>query len=412
VRNFIAYDLCIVGGGSAGLIAAVSAGQSQKTCIIERMDRVGKKLLATGDGRCNLTNRDMTVNRYHGRNPDFARPAMERFGLGETLAFFESIGLVWKQDSEGRIFPFTNQASTVLDLLRHETGRLKVDEICNTEIHQIEKSEGRFVLRAKGKQTFACRKTILASGGRAAPGLGSNGSGYSLARQLGHTVAEPFPALVQICLRASFLKKLKGIKTVAKASLLDANRIVATASGEIGFTDYGLSGIPVLNLSRHVHPFLRSGQKLFLELDLYPEKTDQELLRFLEERFRLLHYKKVAEALVGMLNKRLASVLLSLTGINENLDAELVGGADIRRFAGLLKSWKTEVIGTKSWSEAQATAGGVNTDEVDPQTLESKIVPGLYFAGEILDIDGDCGGYNLQWAWSSGHAAGIHASGA
>jgi len=404
-------DICIIGGGPSGLVSAIQASErGAQTAVLERMDRVGKKLLATGNGRCNFSNTRREAEHFHGRCPDFIKPVLDQFGFDETLAFFQSIGMDWKADEEGRIFPVTDQASTVLNLLRYETIRLKVKEICGTEIIRIQKSVDGFVLQSKDNRAFACKKVILSAGGKAAPNLGSNGSGYLLARSLGHSIVEPFPAIVQIKVSASFLKKLKGIKVPAKVALVSTSSSVDAKEGEVLFTDYGLSGLPILHLSRYVHPAIHDGQKPVLELDLFPGKTSTDLQEELEKKFRQLHYKKAGEACEGFLNKRMVSVLLPLAGVDGTISSEEIRPPDIKRFVQILKRWQIDISGTLSWNEAQVTAGGISTDEIRPETLESKIVPGLFFAGEILDIDGDCGGYNLQWAWSSGTVAGMHAS--
>ena len=254
------------------------------------------------------------------------------------------------------------------------------------------------------------RRVILAAGGRAAPLLGSNGTGYRLAQMLGHTVTEPMPAIVQIRLKEAFLKRLKGVKVEASVSLQAGGSSCGPEFGEILFTDYGISGPPALKLSREVNVLLRMNRKVAVVLDLFPEQKPDEFEKFFEARLRTLAYKAVSDALVGMIHKRLIPVVLEASMIDRDKPCQNLSPAETGRMRSVIKSWMLDVQGTRSWMDAQVSAGGVCTDEINPETLESRKVPGLFFAGEIMDVDGDSGGYNLQWAWSSGHSAGIHAA--
>jgi predicted Rossmann fold flavoprotein len=404
-------DVAVIGGGPSGMMAAVASSKAgRKTVLLERMDRVGRKLLATGNGRCNLANQNLALDRFHGGSPDFARRVLSQFGLEETLAFFGSLGLDVKRDEAGRIFPATDQASAVLDLLRYEMRRLNVAECCGIEIAEIIPADSGFRLRAGYGSLVECRALVLAAGGKAAPGLGSNGSGFALAQSLGHAVSEPRPSLVQIRLGDGRVKRLRGVRLNAAVSLLEDGNVAATESGEVLFTDDGLSGIPALDLSRHVEPIIRKGKTPVLQIDLFPRLDEEGLALELEKRFRMLGYKNNGDACVGLLHKRMIPPLLETAGLDGDVPSGTLGQAGIRRLARCLKKWTFAVAGIRSWNEAQVTAGGVETGGIDQDTLESKTVPGLFFAGEILDVDGDCGGYNLQWAWSSGHVAGMNAA--
>jgi predicted Rossmann fold flavoprotein len=406
-------DLIVVGGGASGLMAAVSAARSGvRPLILERMDRIGRKLLATGNGRCNLTNLrvDRTGAGYHGAGREFVGPSLERFGVSDTLRFFETLGLVWKTEDNGRVFPRTDQASAVLDLLRYELKRHQVEEFCESEVVSLKFTGGEFRMDLNNSHIHYSRRVILAAGGRAAPLLGSNGTGYRLAQMLGHTVIEPMPAIVQIRLKEAFLKRLKGVKVQASVSLQYGNSSCGPQVGEILFTDYGISGPPALKLSREVNVLLRQNRKVAVVLDLFPEQKPDEFGKLFETRLRTLAYKAVSDCLVGMIHKRLIPIILESSMIDRDKPCRNLSSAEIGRLRSAVKSWKLEVQGTRSWMDAQVSAGGVCTDEIDPETLESRKVPGLFFAGEIMDVDGDSGGYNLQWAWSSGHSAGIHAA--
>jgi predicted Rossmann fold flavoprotein len=404
-------ELIIVGGGASGLMAAVSAARSGvRPLILERMDRVGRKLLATGNGRCNLTNLRADAGKYHGADPAFVKPSLDRFGVRDTLRFFEELGLAWKTEDNGRVFPRTDQASTVLDLLRYELKKNQVGETCESEVVSLERADDEFRIVLNNSHIHFAKRVILAAGGRAAPLLGSNGSGYRLARMLGHEVIEPMPAIVQLRLKAAFLKRLKGVKVQAALSVPAGDSPPASETGEILFTDYGISGLPALKLSRKVNELLRLTGKAALAVDLYPEKNADEFGRILQARLKTLGYKAASDFLVGMIHKRLVPIVLESAMIDGSKPCRNLQTPEIGRLRAVIKSWNLEVHGTRSWMDAQVSAGGVRTDEIDPGTLESRRVPGLFFAGEIVDVDGDSGGYNLQWAWSSGHAAGVCAS--
>lgn len=402
----------VVGGGAAGLtaaIAAVSAGA--KVTVLERLDRVGKKILATGNGRCNLSNTDLDIEHYHGTNPRFAHSVLNRFDFHRTMAFFESLGIAWKVEEGGKVFPMSDQASSVLDVLRHEVETRGVRVICDAAVQGIEQRDGQFVLELAGGRKITAHRVIIATGGLAAPNLGSNGSGYQLARQLGHSVVEPFPALVQLKLAAGFLKRISGVKFTGTARVLVDGRVIAASGGEILFADYGISGPPILALSRAVNQHLRRGYRVYLGLNMMDRFSREELQALLARRLETQAAKDLEFSFVGLINKRLIPVLLKEAGIEDTRKpAGQVTAAEREALLQVLQDWRLEVTGSRSWPSAQVTAGGVNVFEVDQKSMQSRLVPGLYFAGEVLDIDGDCGGYNLQWAWSSGYVAGESAA--
>lgn len=400
-------DLVIVGGGASGLTAALAAAEAGvRPVILERMDRVGKKILATGNGRCNLTHLSADPTRYHGADPAFTGPALSRFGVTRTLELFAKMGLETKTEENGRVFPRSDQASAVLDVLRYETARLRAEEICLSEVRTIERPDGVFRISISNGHVRFASAVVLAAGGRASPALGSNGSGLQLARGLGHSVVEPFPAIVQLKLRDASLRKLKGVKITGRLDLTAGGGSLLSETGEILFTEYGLSGPPALRCARTVNELLSGGRKPSVTLDCFPEKSPAECLGLLEARRDSLGHKSASDGLVGLVHKRLIPVLLEKAMVDRDKPWKKLSDAELRRLSACLKSWTFEVIGTRSWLDAQVTAGGVATREIVPETMESKLVPGLFFAGEIVDVDGDSGGFNLQWAWSSGRVAG------
>lgn len=403
--------ILIVGGGAAGIIGAIAAARAgADVTILERNQRIGKKILATGNGRCNLTNTDIDISRYHGEHPEFIYGAFSRFDYHKTIEFFENLGITHRIESEGKVFPLSGQASSVLDVLRYELEELKINVVCDAPVKSIKKKEKFFVYIEDGR-VFKGDKVIIAAGGKASPDLGSNGSGYSLARELGHNIVEPFPALVQLKLSAKFLKQLQGVKFDGEAEIIVNNKVYRHEAGEILFTEYGISGPPILQLSRIASEHLQKGETVYLKIVLINHLTRNELEDLLIKRFKTGAKKPLEFNLVGFLNKRLVPVVLKESGIT---DIKKLSGSvtaeERRRLSDLLLDWRFEVTGTNPWHSAQVTAGGVDVGEINGRTMESKLVPGLYFAGEIVDIDGDCGGYNLQWAWSSGHVAGENAA--
>jgi predicted Rossmann fold flavoprotein len=401
----------VIGGGAAGMVAAITAARrGAAVTVLERMPRVGKKLLATGNGRCNFANADLTLQRFHGTDPEFAGAALAAFDLEATLAFFRELGIEPRREEGGKIFPRSGQASSVLDVLRHELAHLEVDVRCETEVTALVPKRLGWEIATRG-ETFWSDAVVLASGGRASPRLGSNGSGYELVRPLGHRLIPPFPALTRIRVTSPFLKHLKGVKVEGLASLVPQERDSRRAAGEILFTETGLSGPPIFDLSRRAGERAQSGEGTLVQLDLCPEITASDLEALLRRRFGGRVDVSCELALVGFLNKRLIGPVLKVAGIPDpTRPASALGEPDIIALAAVLKGWSFAVTGTDSWADAQITAGGVDVAGVFPETLESRVARGLFFAGEILDIDGDCGGFNLQWAWSSGHCAGSGAA--
>jgi hypothetical protein len=395
----------VVGGGASGMAAAIAAARmGAPVTVLERMARVGKKLLATGNGRCNLANARLELGRFHGGDLQAVRAALEAFGLDSTLGFFAELGIAAREEEAGKIFPRSGQASAVLDVLRHELSRLGVVTHCDSPVSSLERCGGLWRARTSGG-VHEGAAIVLGAGGRAAPQLGSNGSGHLLAAALGHRIVDPFPALTRLRVRSPWLGHLKGLKVDGTVELAGS-----AAAGEILFTENGLSGPPVLDVSRRAGEGLRRGEAIEVRLDLCPDLPGAALIAMLRERFLGGRDVTAEFALVGFLHKRLIVPVLRESGIDPVARAGAVREPAVKVLAALLHGWRLPVVGTDSWTEAQVTAGGVDLAGVHPSTLESRIAPGLFFAGEVLDVDGDCGGFNLQWAWSSGRLAGTGAA--
>lgn len=400
----------VVGGGAAGMMAAISAKiNGAEVVVLERNNRVGKKILATGNGRCNYTNINLSIDNYHGKNPKFAYSCLSKFGVAETLDFFERLGITPAIEEKGKVFPLSFQSSSVLDVLRFELEDLGVELLTDVFVIGINKGEKFELILEDGRKVYG-DKVILATGGCAAPNTGSDGNGYTLAKSMGHSIVEVFPGLVQLKLEGDIFKQVDGVKFVGTAGLYVGNELIKEDRGDILFTNYGISGPPILQLSRTALEYLNNNKAIELKVSIIDRKTEKELFDYLIYRFGFMAKKTIEKGLIGLINKRLILPILKEVNIDKNKQIAYLSNEEVRRLANILTDWRFNISGSKSFKDAQVTAGGINTDEIDSSTMESKLIEGLYFAGEIVDIDGDCGGFNLQWAWSSGYIAGENAS--
>ncbi|NLG86341.1 MAG: NAD(P)/FAD-dependent oxidoreductase [Firmicutes bacterium] len=402
--------VAIIGGGAAGLMAALVARRfGAQVTLLEKNPRVGKKLLATGNGRCNFTNMDLDLGHFHGTRPPFAQGALSQLTGAQTLAFFRDLGIEPREEEAGKIFPASGQASSVLDVLRYQVEHEGVEVVCDATAKSLIKNGDEFTIHTSAG-TFNAQAVVIATGGKAGPQFGSTGDGYNLAISFGHRLVEPFPALVQLRLKAPFLKGIAGVKFVGQASIHQGHLLINQAEGEILFTNYGISGPPILALSRTAGEIQAQHKEALLKVSLLPNQQTTDVAQYLERRFREQGTKTAEFSLVGFINKRLIPVLLKEANIELKEKAARINTIQTAALAKLLTAWTFTITGTNGWTAAQVTAGGLDVRDIDSQTLGSRLVPGLYFAGEIIDIDGDCGGYNLQWAWSSGFTAGLSAA--
>ncbi|NLX01145.1 MAG: NAD(P)/FAD-dependent oxidoreductase [Syntrophomonadaceae bacterium] len=404
-------QVIVVGGGAAGMIAAISARRlGADVTILEKNPRVGKKILATGNGRCNFTNINADVGYYHGNNPKFTYSALSNFTVDDTIKFFEKLGIAHKVEDFGKVFPMSDQASSVLDVFLYELNQLGVNVVCDANVKDIRKN-GQFLIELEDGKVYKGDRVIITTGGKAMPSSGSDGNGYDLAARLGHTIIDIFPALVQLKLEGPFFKRLDGVKFVGTTEIIHNNKSVAIDRGDILFTNYGVSGPPILQISRKAVELLKAGQEAYLKITIMDMMPIEELRTFLKKRWQISSSKPVDFSLVGFINKRLIPVVLMEAGINDaGRPVASLSAKEQERIIDILTDWRFKVRGTRSWPSAQVTAGGVDTREINQDTMESKLIEGLFFAGEIIDIDGQCGGFNLQWAWSSGYIAGQSAA--
>lgn len=399
--------IAIIGGGASGLAAAVSAARAGAgpVLVLEKQDRVGRKLLATGNGRCNLENTGAGPVHYRTSAPEILARALEGMPPRQVLDFFAQCGLLCTEQQEGRIYPSCGQASMVLDVLRHQAAVYGVKEHCGFEVTGLERKAGGFQISARDGRCIRAKKIILAAGGLAAPKLGGSEGGYALAKGLGHTVLPLYACLAPLRAKAEGLAGLKGIRAVCGVSLRKKGRVLARERGEVQFADYGLSGIPVMQLAGAAAG--RRPGEAELQLDFFPDHSTQELENMLHRRRKSGQYPVLECFLLGLLHKKLAVVLLRAAGLWPlSRPVASLTGEEISRLAAQLKGWSAQLEGPLGWDQAQATGGGVALEEINPVTFESRRCPGVYLTGELLDAAGDCGGFNLHWAFGSGLRAG------
>jgi predicted Rossmann fold flavoprotein len=405
------HDLIIVGGGAAGIMAAICAkDRGADVAIIEGSDRVGKKILTTGNGRCNITNKFIEPYRYHSNNSEFFSTALKNFSSEDTVNFFSSLGLPLVTLEEGRMYPMSLQASSVLDIMRFALEERNIPVYLSSKVKEIQSSKKGFRIFTSNAAEYFCNKLILCCGGKSAANTGSDGTGFSIAKKLSHNIIPPIPALVQLKLDYKNLKALAGVKFNGIAEVLINGEVTRKEFGEILLTDYGISGPPILQLSRIASSAISRKQQVVIKINMIYSMNSEELQAFFEGHFALFAHRSVHDSLIGIVNKKMIPIILKEAGISEIHKPcyNLLWKEKLALYR-LLQAWEFKVTDTNSFSNAQVTAGGVDTKEIDPLTLESRLVPGLYFAGEIMDVDGDCGGFNLQWAWSSAFAASSNA---
>lgn len=399
-------NIYIIGGGASGLMAAVVARQQgANVTIIERNNRIGKKILATGNGRCNYTN--VLANGQDYNNPAFVQYALQHMSPAKTIDFFQTLGIVPKVEKEGKAYPLSEQASSIVDVFLYALEEYGIHVISDALVYRVIRKPQHFSIYLEDGRTFDADKVIIATGGMALPKSGSDGSGYALAKSLGHYITEIFPSIVKLKLDSPYLRHLEGIKLPTQVELICDNEIIQSEYNDIIFGNYGISGPAILDISRKANELLLAGRQPFVKLTLITSLTKKDV----EERFSKAASRPIDFALVGLIHKRYISALIKEAGIQkQNTPVRDLREKELRNIVDLLFDWRFPIRGSKSFQDAQATAGGVSLDEIDEQTMESRLVPGLYFTGEVMDIDGRCGGFNLQWAWSSGYLAGYHAA--
>ncbi len=393
--------MVIIGGGASGMMAALSAGrQGYKTLLIEKNNKLGKKILATGNGRCNFTNVFASSKDY---NSDFVLGALSVLSVKDTLKLFDDLGLMKLEEGQGRCYPASEQAQSIMDVIEEELKRLKVEILYEKEVRLVTKNNGLFKLDFTDSSSLISKNVIVATGGISLPQSGSTGDGYTIAKTFGHSITSLVPSLTRLKLKHQYLNEMSGVRFTNNLKLISDNQVIDEVYDDVIFNKTGISGLGILSLSKQANFSVNANKKTTVVVRLV-DSNEETLLK----RFNRLSYKTVFNGLVGLINKKLIIPVLEEAGIkNYNRAVSSLNKQEVKKLIKILLGFEFEVIGSDGFDDAQVTSGGVNLEEVNKTTLESLLVEGLYFTGEVLDIDGKSGGYNLQWAWSSGYLAGL-----
>jgi len=405
------FDIAIVGAGPAGIMAAITAAKKGKRVILlEKNNIIGRKILATGNGRCNLTNKNIDVARYHGANPEFIKQILSVFDQYKVMEYFESLGVILKEEDNGRVFPRTNQATSIVEALNYELKHLRVTIETNALVKKIKYKKNWIVagIRPAGDFQIEAKNLIITTGGKATFQFGSSGDGLFWSEKFGHTIISPQPALVPLETVETWPKNIQGLRIEGMAEVIADGITISKSYGDILFTHFGLSGPAIMKQSRNVSLLLPT-KKVVMRIDTIPEETEKNLDKKIEIILNLNGAKSVKNALSGFIPAELINIILVNLLIDSEKKSSRVSKLERTAIIKGLKNVILTISKTRSFKEAQVTAGGVAAEEIDTKTLESKKVPHLFFAGEIIDVDGDSGGFNLQWAWSSGYLAGFSA---
>lgn len=393
--------MIVIGAGAAGLCAAItSARAGQTVTLLEQNNKTGKKILVSGNGKCNIDNKYINTNRFHSQNPTFIEDVLTDYHFEVVEKFFTSIGLELLEGIEGKMFPMSLQASSVVELLEYEAKRAGVQIICDCAVTSIAKDANTFTLETL-QGTKTCEKLLLASGSPAAPQLGGSNSGYAFATKMGHSLIPRHPSLVQLCSEEAWVKACAGVKVGGLAKLYANGEYISEKKGDLLFTNYGISGLAILDLSREVSTRLANFDYCELSLDLMPELSKEKLINLFLNRIGEGSEKPLNLWLQGVIHKKLIPIIVEQSKCKVKTEKEL-NRKEIGKLVYTVKNLKLSINDTKGFRGAEVATGGIDTTEVDPHNMESKLVPNLFFAGEILDVDGDRGGFNFHFAWVTG----------
>ena len=395
------YDVIIIGAGASGLVCAiVGARRGKRILLLEKNEKVGKKLLATGNGKCNITNQNPISDRFHSQNRDFIAKALEGYSYKTIRDFFRTMGLELIEAKEGKVFPMSLQASCVVELLEYECKSLGVDIVCNSRVEDIRYKNNKYIVKAKDK-TFESKKAVIATGHQSSPQLGGVRDGIDLAKLFGHKIINSYPSLVQLTSPMPKLKYIAGVKIEAKVRFRDINRV-----GDILFTKYGISGLAILDISRFVVLELERKKSVILYLDLMPKISAKQLLALFKRSLKETSIRPINIWLEGFINKKLINHIIEPLKLKDKLTSNL-SEKSLKELIKQIKSFEFVINGSRGFTGAEVATGGVDTREINPKTMQSKKQKGLYLTGELLDIDGDRGGFNLHFAWLSGIRVGL-----
>ena len=393
--------MIIVGAGAAGLCAAITRARAgQKVILLEQNNKIGKKILVSGNGKCNIDNKYINNHRFHSQNPLFVEKVLKGYDFKVVEKFFTSLGLELVEGKKGKMFPMSLQASSVVELLEYEAKKVGVEIVCDCAVTSIAKKGTTFTLETtQGKKT--CEQLVLASGSPAAPQLGGSNSGYAFATKMGHSLVPRHPSLVQLCSDEPWVKACAGVKVAGLAKLYANGEYITEKKGDLLFTNYGISGLAILDLSREVSTRLANFDYCELSLDLIPELSKEKLTNLLQARVGKESEKPLGLWLQGVINKKLIAIILEQSKCKVRTE-DALNRKEINKLIHAIKNLKLSISDTKGFKGAEVATGGIDTNEVNPQTMESKLIDNLFFAGEILDVDGDRGGFNFHWAWVTG----------
>lgn len=408
-KNSNIWDVIVIGAGASGLMAAVTAARAgHKVLIIEQKNDIGKKILATGNGKCNFTNEKMERSCFHG-DKDLIELVFSRFTRDDCLTFFHEIG-IYPKERNGYYYPNSETAASVVEAFRQELKRSNITVLTETSVEEILPKYAGFDVRTRDK-TLSCRKLIIAVGLLASPKLGSDGSLMNEIKELGHGFTPVVPALCGFYGKGLDFKKVQGVRVKASVTLEIDGKIQDKDQGEVQLTDYGISGIPVFQISRMASMGLYQKKAPVVHMNFLPDLTGEEFVREIEFRkARFLETEPVSMLFNGLLPAKLLDALFLEEKLDKNIPLSDLTDAQCRNLCRTIQDCPVTLTKSRGFDFAQVCAGGIRTEDIDTDTLESKLVKGLYFAGELLDVDGICGGYNLQWAWTSGYVAGKSAS--
>lgn len=392
------YDVIVIGGGASGLVAAIEAGKHfERVALLEKESRMGKKILATGNGKCNLTNINANIKDYSGSLCYGVKRLFSEYSPKDIIKYFENMGLVTYADEFGRVYPKCNQASAVLDTLRNNIRLNDIDEFTECKVTDIVVGENFEIVT--NNERFFSKRIIIACGGKSSPNLGSDGSMFEVIERLGHTFTEISPALCPIIVKSDIIKSLKGVRSKGKVSVLNKGKFVKSDIGEIQFTENSISGICAFNLSGLIYDTVR--------VSLLPDMSKNEITLMLKNRREMLKELTVDNFLLSIFNNKISAVLLKKSNINSlNRRCADISNKEIQDLAHNINNLDFKTTGKNDFGRSQVTKGGIPSSEINIETMESLFIPNLYFCGEVLDIDGICGGYNLQFAFASGIKAG------
>ena len=401
--------IAIIGGGAAGIMAAITAKRLNKNLQIDLFDAnksIGKKILASGNGRCNITNTNITSKNYIGENPDFTTFALKEFDFKAFEKFCKSIGLLLDVKESGKVYPLSNEAKSVINLLELSLKDLGVNVFSEHFVKDIEKLDDKFAIKTDELEYKDYDKVLISNGLGAAPQLNASESGLDFASKFGHSFNPTYPSLVGLQTDAIYNSKLQGVKKECNISLFVNGNLEQEIFGDVLFTSYGVSGFAILDVSQLAALNLSSYQDVKIAINFFPKINKNDLADQIQSLFKTAPNQKAVDILTGMVSNKIAPVLLDICKISLNTKASEINAKQIKAIAYQLNQWKLKVIDTQGFGHAEASGGGVRTVEIDNKTYESKLCKGLYFAGEVLDIVGNRGGFNLHFAWASGYLVG------